>query len=159
MKSKTFSSLMKISVLIATIGGLFICIFAVPDLGKSIVSSYPEFSSWYWSWLIFVWVVAIPCFILLVYVWKVSDCVKNETVFTIETSKMVRAGVILLLVDAALLFVGNVILLLLSMNHPGVVLLSIVIAVVEVVVALFGEIVYQYLIKAAILKEESEGTI
>ena len=72
---------------------------------------------------------------------------------------MVRTGVVLLLSDAALLFGGNIILLLFNMNHPSIVLLSIVIAVIEVVVSLFGEIIYQYLIKAAILKEESEGTI
>ena len=159
MKSKTFSSLMKISVLIATIGGLFVCIYVIPSFGKSIISAYPEFSGWYWPWLIFAWLVSIPCFILLVYVWKVSDSIKNETVFTIKTAKMVRTGVVLLLSDAALLFGGNIILLLFNMNHPSIVLLSIVIAVIEVVVSLFGEIIYQYLIKAAILKEESEGTI
>lgn len=159
MKSKTFSSLMKISVLIATIGGLFVCIYVIPSFGKSIISAYPEFSGWYWPWLIFAWLVSIPCFILLVYVWKVSDRIKNETVFTIKTAKMVRTGVVLLLSDAALLFGGNIILLLFNMNHPSIVLLSIVIAVIEVVVSLFGEIIYQYLIKAAILKEESEGTI
>ena len=71
MKSKTFSSLMKISVLIATIGGLFVCIYVIPSFGKSIISAYPEFSGWYWPWLIFAWLVSIPCFILLVYVWKV----------------------------------------------------------------------------------------
>ncbi len=159
MKTKTFSALMKISVLIAAIGGLFICIFVIPNFGKSIISSYPEFSGWYWPWLIFAWLVSLPCFILLLYVWKVSDCIKNETVFTLKTAKMVRTGVILLLSDAALLFGGNIVLLLFNMNHPSIVLLSIVIAIVEIVVSLFGEIVYQYMIKAAILKEESEGTI
>lgn len=159
MKTKTFSALMKISVLIAAIGGLFICIFVIPNFGKSIISSYQEFSGWYWPWLIFTWLVSLPCFILLIYVWKVSDSIKNETVFTLKTAKMVRAGVILLLTDSAFLFGGSIVLLLFNMNHPSIVLLSTVIAIIEVVVSLFGEIVYQYMIKAAILKEESEGTI
>ena len=150
---------MKIAVLIAAVCGLFICIFVVPYIGKSMIALYPEFSSWYWPWLIFAWLFSLPCFILLVTIWRISNCVKNETVFTLKTAKLVKTSAVLLLSDALLLFAGNILLLLLNMNHPSIVLMAVVIAVFEVVVALFAEIVSRYLEKAAVLQEESDGTL
>ena len=159
MRSQTLALLMKISVLGAAVCGVFICIFVVPAFGNDIVYSNPELGGWYWPWLIFTWLVALPCFVILIEVWRVSNSVRNETVFTLKTAKLVRSGVILLLCDAALLFAGNVCLLLCNMNHPGVVLISLIIAVFEAAAALFAAVLSRYLTKAAILQEESDGTL
>lgn len=150
---------MKIAVLIAAVCGLFICMFVIPSFGATIIYRYPEFSSWYWPWLIFAWLFSLPCFVLLICVWRISNGVKNETVFTLKTAKLVRTGAILLLSDAVLLLVGNIFLWLLNMNHPGVILMMVVIALFEVIAALFAAIVSRYLTKAAILQEESDGTL
>ena len=61
--------------------------------------------------------------------------------------------------DAALLFVGNVVLLLLNMNHPGILLLSVIGDIFIIALALLAAVLSRYLTKAAILQEESEGTI
>ena len=159
MKSKTFSSLMKLSVLIAALCGAFICVFVIPDFGKNVILLHPEFSTWYWPWMVFALLFALPCFALLVCVWCVSDCVKNETVFTLRTVKYIKTAAVLLFTDAALLFAGNVLLWLLNMNHPGVVLLCVVAAVFEVVIALFAQIIARYVAQAAALQEESDGTL
>lgn len=150
---------MRISVIAAAVSGLFLCIFVVPSWGMNIIYVNPEFSGWFWPWLIFAWLVALPCFIVLLYVWKVSGAVSNDTVFTVTTAKWVKMGAILLLSDAAFLFIGNVALLLFNMNHPGILLLSIVGDIFIVALALLAAILSRYIMKAAVLQEESEGML
>lgn len=88
-----------------------------------------------------------------------SGSVIRETVFTFLTAKWVKMGAVLLLLDAALIFIGNVVLLLLNMNHPGVLLLSIIGDIFVIALALLAAVLSRYLTKAAVLQEESEGTI
>ncbi|MBA4385593.1 MAG: hypothetical protein C0410_12715 [Anaerolinea sp.] len=159
MSSRTSGSLMRISVIAAAICSLFLCLYVIPSLGQSIIVKNPEFSSWFWPWLVFTWLVALPCFAILVFVWKVSGAVMGETVFTLQTAKWVKMGAVLLLSDAAFVFVGNVLLLLLNMNHPGILLLSVMGVIFVIALALLASVLSRYLTKAAILQEESEGTL
>jgi len=159
MSSRTLGSLMRISVIATAICGLFLCIYVIPSWGGSIINANPEFIEWFWPWLIFAWLVALPCFAVLVFVWKVSGAVTQETVFTVLTAKWVKMGAVLLLSDAAFLFIGNVVLLLLDMNHPGILLLSIIGDIFAVALALLAAVLSRYLTKAAVLQEESEGIL
>lgn len=159
MSSRSSGSLMRVSVIAAAICGLFLCLYVIPSWGQSIVFTNPEFSGWLWPWLIFTWLIALPCFAILAFVWKVSGAVMSETVFTLQTAKWVKMGAVLLLADSALIFVGNVLLLLLNMNHPGVLLLSIMGDIFVIALALFASVLSRYLTKAAVLQEESEGTL
>jgi len=159
MTSKNLGNLMRLSVIAAAISGLFLCIYVIPSWGRSIIDANPELSGWFWPWLIFAWLVALPCFAVLVYVWKVSGAVSKDTVFTILTAKWVKTGAVLLLSDAALIFIGNVVLLLLDMSHPGILLLSIIGDIFAVALALLAAVLSRYLTKAAVLQEESEGIL
>lgn len=159
MSSKTLGKLMRISVIAAAICGLFLCTYVIPSWGESIIRKYPECESWFWPWLIFAWMVALPCFAVLFYIWKVSGAVINETVFTYLTARWVKTGATLFFGDAALLFIGNFVLLLLKMSHPGIMLLSIMADIFVIALALLAATLSRYLTKAAVLQEESEGTI
>jgi hypothetical protein len=83
----------------------------------------------------------------------------HDTVFTVKTAKWVKIGGILLLSDAAFVFVGNVVLLLLNMSHPGVLLFCIIGDIFAFALALLAAVLSRYLTKAAVLQEESEGTL
>lgn len=159
MSSRTLGNLMRVLVIAAAICGLFLCLYVIPSWGRSIIYSNPEFNSWFWPWLVFAWLVSLPCFAILVFVWKVSVAVIHETVFTYQTAKWVKMGAILLLSDVILLFVGNIVLLLLNMNHPGILLLSVIADIFAVALALLASVLSRYLTKAAVLQEESEGTL
>jgi hypothetical protein len=119
----------------------------------------PQLAGWFWPWLIFAWLFTVPCFVILVFIWKVSGAVIRESVFTLQTAKWVKTGAILLLADVAFLLVGNVVLLLLSMNFIGMLLLSIIGAMFAIALALMAAVLSRYLTKAAVLQEESEGTL
>ncbi len=159
MTSKSLGSLIRISVIAAAISGLFLCSYVIPSWGWSIINANPEFGGWFWPWLVFAWLVALPCFAVLVFVWKVSGAVTKDTVFTILTAKWVKTGALLFLCDAAFLFIGNVILLLFNMSHPGILLLSVIGDIFAVALALLAAVLSRYLTKAAVLQEESEGTL
>ena len=159
MSSGTLGNFMRVSVIAVALSGLFLCIYVIPNWGWNIIRANPEFSGWYWPWLLFAWAVALPCFAVLVFVWKVSGAVMKDTVFTFLTAKWVKMGAVLLLFDAALLFIGNVILLFLGMNHPGMLLLSVIGDIFIVASALLASVLSRYLTKASVLQEETEGTI
>lgn len=159
MTSKTLGKLMHASVIAAAICGLIICAFVIPFWGEEIIVANPEFGNWFWPWLIFAWIIAVPCFVILIFIWKVSSAVINETVFTIKTARWVKTGAVLLFCDVALLFFGNVILFLCNMNHPGILLLSLIAVIFAVALALLAAVLSRYITKAAILQEESEGTL
>jgi len=159
MTSRNLGNLIRISVIAVAISGLFLCFYVIPIWGRSIISANPEFTHWFLPWLIFTWVVALPCFAVLIYIWKVSGAVIQETVFTDITAKWVRMGAILLMADAALVFLGNVVLFMLNMNHPGLVLVCILGDIFVVALALLAAVLSRYITKAAVLQEESEGTL
>ena len=159
MSSKTLAIFMKIVVVLSALFGLLVCIILIPSIGNEVIGAYPEFSSWYWPWIAFAWIFSVPCFVILVDIWIVSDSVKDDTVFTLKTAKTIRSAVILLITDAAILFTGNVVLLMVNMNHPSVMLISFVVAIAEIIAALFAEILTRYITKASLLQEESDGTI
>ena len=159
MSSKTLGNLMRVCVISIAICGLFLCLYVIPHWGKSIITSYPEFSSWFWPWLIFAWLVALPCFAVLVLVWRIAGAVLNETVFTLLTAKWMKMVSVLLLTDAGILFSGNIIYLFLRMNHPSVVIFSMMGDIFIVALALFAAALSRYITKASILQEETDGLV
>jgi len=159
MSSRTLGYLMRISVILTAISGLFLSLFVMPSWGESIIYANPEYSRWFWPWLLFSWLVALPCFVILIFVWKVSGAVTQETVFTVLTAKWVKMGAILLLSDALFLFVGNIVMFLFGMNHPGMLLMSIIGVFFAVGLSLLAAVLSRYLTKAAVLQEECAGTI
>ena len=159
MSSKTLGNLMRVSVIAAAICGQFLCAYIIPVWGWDVACANPEFAGWFWPWLIFAWAFSIPCFAILYFVWRVSGAVYNETVFTMQTANWVKAAAVTLLCGAELLFVGNVVLFLLNMNHPGILLMFMAGDIFIIALVLFAAVLARYITKAAVLQEESEGTL
>jgi hypothetical protein len=159
MSSKTLCHLIRFAVIVSAACALFIALFIIPAWGQSLARANPELSGWYTPWLIFIWVASIPCFVILIFVCKVSGAIKNDEVFTIKTAKWVKTSAILLFSDAAFFFFGNVIFLLLKMSHPEILFLSMLGDIFAIALALLASVLSRYLTKAAELQDVSEGTI
>ena len=151
MTSKTLGRLMLISIVFLALCGLFLCAYLVPHWVKGIIYSYPEFNHWFWPWLILAWLVALPCFFLLSLVWKWAGAVIQDTVLTLTTANWVKTGSRLLFIDAGILFLGNIVLLLLNMNHPGVFIILLVGDILLISFALIAEALSRYLTKASVI--------
>ncbi len=159
MSSKTLFRLIRAVVIAVAICGLVACCHLIPSFGREIVKSYPEYAHFYLPWLIFLLIAAVPCFAFLVFIWQISTAVKNDRVFTFQTARLVRTGAALLLGDVGFFFIGNTIFMLLGMNHPGILLLSLIASVFGMSLALLMAVLSRYLTKAAVLQEEADSTV
>lgn len=148
------------AVIIGTgILGTIIYFYVFPFWGRDIIASNPEFTSWYWPWLIFLWLTSIPCYAALICSWKIAKEIKNDNSFSRKNASLLRLISILASVDSGFLFAGNIVLFLLQMNHPGVVLLAFFVVFAGITVTVTAAALSHLVLKAAILHEENELTI
>lgn len=159
MEQKTLSKWLKFVIIGVGICGLFIYFGILPSYGSGLVDQYPEFSGFYWPWLIFLWITAIPCYAALIFGWRISDNIGRDKSFSQENAKFLEWIAKLAAVDSAYFFLGNIVLLLCSMSHPGITLLSMLIVFAGVAITVAAAALSHLVLKAAELQEESELTI
>ncbi|MBP3541569.1 MAG: DUF2975 domain-containing protein [Clostridia bacterium] len=159
MEQKHLSKWLKMILIGMAICGLIIYAFVLPMYGLSLRSLYPEFSNRFWPWLIFLLLSGIPCFVVLVFIWKIADNIGNDRSFSNQNASLLKGISILAAADSAFFFVGNVVLLLLSMSHPGVVLASFAVEFIGVAIAVAAAALSHLVKKAAALQEQSDLTI
>lgn len=139
--------------------GLIVYFLLFPTLGSSIAYDNPEYGFCYWPWLVFIWVSGIPCYIVLFIGWKIATNIGAGDSFTAETAKYFTWIAWLAAGDSGYFFLGNIILLLLNMSHPGVALCSLLIVFAGVAVTVLAAVISHMVIKAADLQEQSDLTI
>ena len=159
MEQRTLSKWLKFVIIGVGICGLCIYFGILPSYGGSLASQYPEFSGCYWPWLIFLWITAIPCYAALVFGWKISENIGRDKSFSQENAKHLAWIAKLAAADSAYFFLGNIVLLLCNMSHPGIVLLSMLVVFAGVAVTVAAAALSHLVLKAAALQEESELTI
>ena len=159
MSSKTLCRFVRFAALSTALCALIILLYILPSWGMTIVRVNPEQAGWYYPWLLFIWATSLPCFAILVLVWIVSGAIKREDVFTYATARYIRISAILLFCDMGFFFAGNVVFSILKMNHPGILLLSLIIIIFAISLGLLASVLARYITKAAVLQEESDGTI
>ncbi|MDR3289540.1 MAG: DUF2975 domain-containing protein [Peptococcaceae bacterium] len=159
MSSKTLCAWVRLAVVAVAVCGLILCGYVLPSWGAAIVRGTPEVASWYLPWLLFLWAAALPCFAILWLVWKVAGAIQRETVFTLRTARWIKSAAGCLFADVGFFFAGNVIFVLMGRSHPGILLLSLFGDILGVALAILAAVLSRYITKAAVLQEESEGTI
>ena len=110
-------------------------------------------------WRIFLWILSVPCYMALWMAWKIFTDIEKDKAFTMENAKRMGNVSFLAAADAVLLVVGNVVYLILHMNHPGVLLASFLIALVGTAIAIAAAMLSHLIRKAARLQDESDWTI
>lgn len=113
----------------------------------------------YWVRMFFLWITAIPCYLALVYAWKIFTEIGNNNSFSYVNAKYLKNMARLALFDTAYYFTGNLILFLLGKNHPAVLLVSLLFDFVGISFSVLCAALSHLVYKAAVLKEESELTI
>ena len=159
MDQKKLARWLKVIIIGVGICGLVVFLLIVPAYGQSIAYDYPEFAYCYWPWLIFLWVAALPCYAALVLAWKVAVNIGNDRSFSVENANLLRKVSYLAAGDSAFFFVGNVVLLFMSMSHPGITLMSLIIVFFGIAVAVASAALSHLITKAAVLQEDSDLTI
>ena len=159
MKQTSLSKWLKIIIIGCGICGLLIYALVMPSIGQTLASENPEMSSYFWPWLIFIWATGIPCYIALFFAWKIAANIGVDKSFSLSNAKLLKWISILAAGDAAFFFLGNIVFLLLNMNHPSIVLLSLIIVFAGVAISVAAAALSHLVMKAADLQEQSDLTI
>lgn len=159
MGQKTLSLWLKGIIIGIGLCGLAIYGAVVPEFASYVREGYPEFARAVLPWKIFIWCSGIPCFAVLYFAWGIVSNIGMDRSFTEENAKKLRWISGLAAGDALFFFWGNVLLLLMNMNHPGIVLVSFVVVFIGIAVAVASAALSHLVKKAAALQEQSDLTI
>ena len=110
MKRNRLFFWLKVCLIGAALCGLAACGWLLPGVGGTIVAAYPEFSSWFWPWLIFLWCAAVPCFGILACGWRMVSQMARGRVFTRENAALLRWVSRLAAFAGGFLLAGNLVL-------------------------------------------------
>ncbi len=159
MKQKNMAVLMKIVIVMMGIVGIAGFADIIPTLGKYFAEAYPEFSDWYLPWLVFLEILSLPFYAILILGWIVSSEIGKDKSFSDKNAKLIKAASIITLSASIYFFVGNMALLLFQMNHPGVILGSIIVVFVGFAVSVGFAMLSHLILKAAELQKQNDLTI
>ena len=160
MKQKSLSLWLKLIITGTGICGFFIYVFIIPMLGQAIAAAEKgAFDYCYHPWLFFIWMTGIPCYAGLVFAWRIAGNIGTDNSFSTANARLLKWISILAAGDAAFFFVGNIVFLFLNMNHPGIVLLSLVVVFAGIAASVASAALSHLVMKAADLQNQSDLTI
>ncbi len=161
MNEKALSALTRAAIIIIGICGLLTCLFLVPtSIGQGTLKDI----SWgtlntseFWIQYIFHWIVSLPCFWLLVIAWQITLDMDQGRLFLSQNAIRVNRATAILIIDIMAFVIGNIIFVLLGWSSWFV--LHIFVAITGLLLSVFMYILSKYLMRAAILQEESDLTV
>lgn len=159
MTQKKLSKLIRTVMIGIGICGLVIYFYVIPVLGQDMCRQFPEFFYCYYPWLVFIWLTAIPCYAVLYYGWKIGIEIGRDNSFSPENVGYLKKIMAMAIIDSAAFFLGNIVFLLLDMNHPGIVLMSMMVCFAGMVVAIIAAALSHLAQKAVDMRSENESYI
>lgn len=110
-------------------------------------------------WTGFLWALIVPCYIALVFLWKIAEEIGRDNSFSAATSRALAIIARLAGFDAAALLLGALLLSLLGMSAPRLLLASAFISFVGLAISVISACLSHFAYKAAKLQEENDLTI
>lgn len=159
MNQSALSKWLKLIIVVVGLCGLFVYVWVIPSLAQMMAGNYPEFAFCFWPWLILVWITALPCYGVLAFGWRISENIGNDRSFSIENAKCLKWVAIFAAADTGFFFVMNIVFWLLNMNHPGIVLMSLLVLVIGAAISAVSAALSHLVRKAADLQEQNDLTI
>lgn len=117
MSQKSLSYWLKFVIII-----MALCALAVHTAASLMltVSEAEEIDKLRMPWLIFLWASAIPILFAVIISWKTAANIGIGNAFCMQNAKHLKNIATCSAVDAAWVLIGETVLLLLNMNHPGI---------------------------------------
>lgn len=159
MKSTSIERCIKGIIIGFAICGVLVYALILPAFGNSLRIQYPEFAHWYHPWLVFLWITVIPCYLVLISAWKVAGNIGDGHSFSYENGISFKRISLYACADSIFFFAGNILFWLMGINHPGIVVLSLLIVFFGLSISLASKALSQLVDEAAGLQEECDLTI
>lgn len=158
MSSKALSRLLFVAFLGVGVVGL-LGYYGIIKLGLATVEEAPEFAYAFWPWVIFSGLFALPCFVAVYLALRISLDLGRGNAFTKVNARRLKIVSRMAIFDALYFFAGNILLLFLNMNHPGILIASLLVVFIGIVISLLAEALSRLTAGAEGLKEENDLTI
>ena len=159
MDNKRLAYLLKAIIIFLSLMGFGFFAAGVPFFLSLFVEAYPEFGGIFLPWLIFLIVAAVPLYVILGLGITVSNEIGRDNSFCMHNVKCLNGVAFCLIAESVYFFAGNTVLWLLNMNHPLIVLLSLVLSLFAASIAFAVKILAHLIEKAVKLREENEAII
>lgn len=159
MNPNVFSKWLKVVIIGTTLIGIASCVYVIPECGSIFRMRYPEFAGWVYPWMILLYACSIPCFAAMVICWKIAANINNDMSFSSENAKLFKLFSYLAAGDTAAFFAGCVVFLAAGINHPGMLIIEMLIVFVGIAVFVCTAALSYLVAQAANLQEESDLTI
>lgn len=158
MNEKLLSALTRVAILVIGLCGVLSCFLWIPiSIGNGTLQNLPWESSSFSIQYVFHWLVSLPCFVLLIFAWKITSNMNEGKLFLEKNAVYVSHASIILLIDIIIFLIGNIVFTILGWSNW--LILNILISIIGLVVSIFMYILSKYLICAAKLQEESDFTV
>ena len=159
MSQKDLTNSLKAVIIGVGLCGLVIYFYFLPVWGKAILQYAPEYAHCYFPWMLFLWITAVPCYLVLLCGWKISVEIGKDNSFSAVNARLLKYIAGLAAFDSVLLFVGSGVFYVLDMSHGAMMVLCIVVVFAGVTVTVAAASLSHLVYKAAELEKESELTI
>lgn len=159
MKQTSLAKWLKVILFGVGVCGMVIYALVLPKVGVELIDGREELRRYFWPWLIFLWTSGVPCYVALALGWGITNNIKADRSFSLSNARLLKGIAGLAAGDAAFFFLGNIVFLFLDINHPGVVLFSLLVEFAGVAIAVVAAALSHLVQKAALLQEQSDLTI
>jgi len=159
MKPDVFAKWLKAVIVGTTLIGLACCIYVIPLVMKIVKIRYPELAGWVLPWNILLYVCAVPCFVAMVICWKIACNIQADRSFSMDNAKLFKYFSYLAIGDSIVFLTGSVVYFLLGMNHPGMLIVELLIVFAGLAVFVCTAALSFLVSQAAQLQEDSDLTI
>lgn len=159
MEQRKMVKWLKFLVIFVALCGLILCAVVIPVVGKELSGMSPELGRYFKPWVTFVWLLAVPCFAALVHAWMIFSNIEKNKAFSMENAKHMEKISYLAGADTIALISGNIVLLILNINHPSVFLVFLMIGIIGIGISVAAAVLSHLIQKAANLQDENDLTI
>ena len=159
MEQRKMVKWLKFLVIFVALCGLILCAVVIPVVGKELSGMSPELGRYFKPWVTFVWLLAVPCFAALVHAWMIFSNIEKDKAFSMENAKHMEKISYLAGADTIALISGNIVLLILNINHPSVFLVFLMIGIIGIGISVAAAVLSHLIQKAANLQDENDLTI
>lgn len=136
--------------------GLILALLVIPYIGSKLAGGA---GVRFWTYLAFLWLSLIPCYIVLVYGWKIAKNIGDDRSFSKDNALFLKKISNLALIDSAYVFAGGTALLLSPFSSVEFSLFMLIIVFIGVAVTVASSALSHLVTKAAELQDENDLTI
>ena len=157
MDQKKLAIWLKAIVVGCALCGIALFGFILPRFLAYVAGEVPDLP--FTAWLVFMLVLAVPCYAVLVCIWRMANEIGSDNSFSDTNARMLKYIALLAGADSVLLLVGNLVFLLTKHSIPTLALVSAFVCFVGLAISVGAACLSHLVHKAALMQEENDLTI